>query len=976
MSKNRFRRSLATSTCAAALFLAGHAVAQEARGVDQEAAREMPTAGESEADEADTIGAQDIIVTGSRLGTNLRSTSPVAMIDSKALAVAGTLQVSEAINQLPQLGAASGSRSQNNNSLNSGFGFGGEYVNLRNLGLQRTLTLVNGRRHVAGNPGTSSVDLSAIPSIMVDRVDVVTGAASAIYGADAVTGVVNVVLRSRYDGALVTARTGITDEGDGAEYQFGALFGSKFGDDRGHALIAAEYSRSEGIDVSSKPYGFADIGGTVATFAQPLLSNGSTATAGGRFVARNLFFDNNGVLRTQTPDDRYARYPHKYLQNPTERYTVAAALAYELVQGPLSAELYGEASYGRTKTRFRYEPAPALFSGGNYGTANETPPDLPLIPANNPFLLNLPASVLAQIGPIPAAGLNFQRRLEEFGDRVTIVDRDTFRGVLGLRGDLAPKLHYDLYYQYGRVSATQDDKGTIAKDRIVAALNVNDNGTPGNLADDTCADARYRQLGCTPLNVFGPNTINPAFIAYATVPAVTRSVSTQHVVSGFLRAEPFELPGGPVGIVAGGEYRRETVDVAPAQTLLEGSNLTKKILGISADFTVKEAFGELSLPVLADLPLVRRLEIGGAIRYSDYSTVGGNTSWSARADWEISSFLRFRGTYGTAVRAPNLYELFAPRNAAISNVIDPCDRVSDAGAAITLSPARQASCQAALGALAATLDQTQVQRQTVGNVSQGNPDLEPERARTLTVGAVLTPGGALHGLSVTADYYRIRIRNVISQLTIQNVVNQCYDSTGLPAAFCGQLNRSATTGQLLSVNNTFLNAATERLSGLDVAGIYTFELSDIGSSLPGSLRLQATWSHIFDRTFVQYAGAAVDRIDGQVGTFHDRVDIGLGYTTERVGFSYNARYLGPALADTSQDLGPRGHIGSVWYHDVQASLDTGSGLTLELGVKNLFDRAPPIISGPARTSPNGEVTATGVYDTRGRFLYTTARLKF
>lgn len=487
MPKITIRQSLAASTSMAGLFLASHVAAQEASNDRISASGGAPIVAVSEDIPADNIDSKDIIVTGSRLGTNMRSASPTVMIDSKALATTGTLQVSEAINQLPQLGSASGSRSQNNNSLNSGFGFGGEYVNLRNLGIQRTLTLVNGRRHVAGNPGTSSVDLSSIPSIMVDRVDVVTGAASAIYGADAVTGVVNVVLRNRYDGALVTARTGITDEGDGAEYQFGALFGSNFGDDRGHALIAAEYSRSEGIGVSSKPYGFADIGGTVATFAQPLLSNGSTATAGGRFVARNLFFDNEGVLRAQTPDDRYARYPHKYLQNPTERYTVAATLGYELAQGPFSAELYGETSYGRTTTRFRYEPAPALFSGGNYGTANETPPDLPLIPANNPFLLNLPASVLAQIGPIPAAGLNFQRRLEEFGDRITVVDRDTFRGVLGLRGDLAPRLHYDLYYQYGRVSATQDDKGTIAKDRIVAALNVNNNGTPDNLADDTCA---------------------------------------------------------------------------------------------------------------------------------------------------------------------------------------------------------------------------------------------------------------------------------------------------------------------------------------------------------------------------------------------------------------------------------------------------------------------------------------------------------
>jgi outer membrane receptor protein involved in Fe transport len=964
MREGQFRVGLQFSVCAAALMMPGLAIAQSAA---------LQTGAAARADESQIA---DIVVTGSRLATAARAQQPTAVINEKSLAATGVLQVSEAISQLPQLGTASGSRSQNNNSLNSGFGFGGEYINLRNLGIQRTLVLMNGRRHVAGNPGTSSVDLTAIPSIMVDRVDVVTGAASAVYGADAVSGVVNIILKDKYEGAEIRARTGITDRGDGGERSVSGLFGAKFAGDRGHALLAAEYSRSDAIDVSSRSYGFADNGGTVASFATPALSNGSTATAGGRFVTRNLFFDNNGVLRTQNPDDRYARYPHKYLQNPTTRYLVNGVFDYLLADGPVSATLYGEASYGRTKTIFRYEPAPALFSGGNYGAANESPPDLPLIPANNPFLLNLPASVLTAIGPIPATGLNFQRRLEEFANRFSIVDRETVRAVAGVRGDLAPKVHYDLYYQYGRVQAIQDDRGMIAKDRLVAALNVNNNGTPTNTSDDFCADAHYRNLGCVPLNVFGTGTISQAFIDYATVPAITRSVSTQNVVSGFVRAEPFALPAGDVGIVVGGEYRRETVDVAPPEVLTSGNNLTKKILGIAANYSVKEAFGEITVPLLADLPLIRRLEVGGAVRYSDYSTVGSQTSWSTRLDWEPTSFLRVRGTYGTAIRAPNLYELNAPRTAAISNVIDPCDRFTDAGAAVTLSAARQASCTAALGALAPTLDQSQVQRQTVGNISQGNPGLSPEKARSYTFGVVLTPRGALAGLSLTADYYRIKIDRVISQLTIQNVVNRCYDDVGLPSIFCGQITRSATTGQLLSVANSFLNAATEFENGLDVVGAYSIPLDRISGSLPGTLRLQVAWSHLFNHYFVQYAGAARDHFDGQVGDFRNKVSAGVGFSSGGFNIAYEARYLSPALADTSQDLGPKNHIPAAWYHDIQVSLDVGSRFRFAIGAKNLFDRQPPLISGPARTSPNGEATATGIYDTRGRFLYTTATIKF
>lgn len=971
MRRTNLRVKLHLTVCTAALFVPGIASAQDATQASTQGvpATTQPGAG-------DQPNQTDIIVTGSRLPSAAGAAQPTAIIGEEAFQEKGVLQVSDAISELPQLGRASGSRSQNNNSLVSGFGFGGEYINLRNLGIQRTLVLVNGRRHVAGNPGTSSVDLSSIPSIMVDRIDVVTGASSAVYGADAVSGVVNVILKSKYDGAEIRTRTGITDEGDGAEYSIAGLLGSSFADDRGHALLAGEFTQSDAIDVSSRPYGFADIGGTVASFATPSLANGSSAVPGGRFVTSNLFFDENGVLRTLTPDDRYARYPHKYLQNPTKRYLLNGVFDYRLADGPITATLYGEGSYARVKTTFRYEPVPALFSGGNYGTVNETPPDLPFIPANNPFLLNLPPSVLAAIGPVPPTGLNFQRRFQEFGDRFSLVDRETVRAVAGLRGDLAPKVHYDVYYQYGRVQAIQDDQGTIAKDRVAAALNVNDNGTPSNTADDFCADARYRNLGCTPLNVFGPNTISQSFVDYATVPAITRSVSTQNVVSGFVRAEPFALPAGDVGIVVGGEYRHETVDVAPPEILTSGNNLTKKILGISADYSVKEAFGELTVPLLADLPLIHRLEIGGAVRFSDYSTVGNQTSWSTRFGWEPTSFLRVRGTYGMAIRAPNLYELYAPRTAANSSVIDPCDRFTDAGSPITLSAARQASCTAVLGGLAPTLDQTQVQRQTVGNVSQGNPDLSPEKARSYTIGAVLTPGGTLDGLSLTVDYFRIKIDRVISQLTIQNVVNRCYDDTGLPTIFCGQITRSPTTGQLLSVANSYLNAATEYENGLDVVGAYNLQLDRISQSLPGTLRLQAAWSHLFNHYFVQYDGAARDHFDGQVGDFRDRVTANLGFNSGGLNIAYQVRYLSPALADTSQDLGPKNRIPAVWYHDIQASIDVGQRFTLAFGVKNLFDRDPPIISAPARTSPLGEVTATGIYDTRGRFLYTTASIKF
>jgi outer membrane receptor protein involved in Fe transport len=348
-----------------------------------------------------------------------------------------------------------------------------------------------------------------------------------------------------------------------------------------------------------------------------------------------------------------------------------------------------------------------------------------------------------------------------------------------------------------------------------------------------------------------------------------------------------------------------------------------------------------------------------------------------RGEWSINSNAMVRGTFGTAVRAPNLYELYAPRTAAIANVADPCDRISDSGAALPpLSANRQQNCDAVLGAAAALLDQTQVQRQTVGNVSEGNPSLEAESAETFTLGVVLKSPG-VDGLSVTADYFEIAIDDVISRLTIQNIVNECYDTAGLPGIFCDQVSRDPVSGQLLSVNNAYLNAATERLSGVDVALDYALDLNRISAAIPGALTLRATWSHLLEHEFEQTANSPVDDRTGQVGDFDDRIGARIAYEIGDIELSWDTRYLSSALADTSQSLGPRNRIDAFWYHDAQVYFRFGDGrYGVRAGAKNLFDKQPPIITPPARTSPDGYATAAGVYDTRGRFFYLSATANF
>lgn len=917
----------------------------------------------------------EVVVTGSRIRSgNVSSPSPMNVLDEDSFKQTGSLTVSEAINQLPQLGESFGAQNQDINSLNGGFNAGTELINLRNMGSQRTLVLVNGRRHIGGDPGTSSVDLNTIPSEMIDRVEVITGAASAVYGADAVTGVVNIILKKKYKGASVSARMGAAGEGNGEEYKLGALFGDTFSDDRGSALFSVEYTKQQGIRGSNRS--FAQYDGNKFT-SNPI--NGSSAVPGGRIFATNgqfTFDANNSLIPFGTT--RFQRLPQRDIQTPVERILISTSVNYEVLAGDdFTANFFTEATYANTKASITFEPQLYLLNGGRFGKATERGFDGPKMPANNPFLLAL-APTLGAINP---AGVSVFRRLTEYGPRVSKIDRDTFRIVLGFDGEIGENLSYEIYYQHGEVKATQEDFRTINKDRFFAGLDVNDNGTPADFSDDTCASSFYAALGCTPVNIFGQNTITQDFIDYSLIDVLSKSRSKQDVISGYITGKAFELPAGDVGFVLGGEYRKESMRVTPDEALQDGSASTRQIAPLSGSFDVKEVFGELKVPVLSDSDIVDHFDITGAARYSDYSTVGGKFSWSVTTDIAFNNIFRLRGSYGTAVRAPNMEESFAPVTSSTTTVQDPCDTLNDDTSARSLSATAATNCSAELGGLAAGLDQVAIQRQTVGTQSSGNAGLGAEEAKTFTAGLVIQPDGVIGGLTLSADYYSIKINNVITGLNVQDIVNQCYDRPGLPSVFCDQITRDGTTGQLLSVNNVVLNAASEKLTGLDVQLNYALDVANDGQFV-----FNVNWTHLFKHEITPpIAGANVDVRTGQVGDFRNRANLFVGYSMGAWGINWTTRFLGSAKADTSivdgtftdgqgKDLND---IGAVWYHDLQASYRFDKeGLILTAGIKNLFDKNPPLITSPARTAVSAGTTVGGIYDTRGRFFYLSGRVNF
>ena len=982
------RRLMHTSASVTALLLMlGFASAAQAQSeqVSPADSADGPVAVSQPAAAPEEPTAQDIVVTGSRIRRpDLESDSPVNVLSSEALERKGTVNVQDAVNELPQLGIGQGNKTQNFDTLNSGYGTGGDYLNLRNLGTQRTLVVVNGRRFIGGDPGTSAVDLNTIPSIMVDRVDVVTGAASAVYGADAVSGVVNVILRNDFEGAMLTGHYGISKYGDASEREIGGIIGGKFDDGRGGALVAVEHTEQAGFLGGDRPFGQTDTN----NFSRDILA-GSTAIPGLVITNNGNKFSYNSagnlVLNsTLTPaESHYQRLPLRTLSLPVKRTNVAAAAHYDLIEpgNGFSATIYTEDMYARSSNFLQYEDRAVFFQGS---PRLFTPLDSSLnnikVPANNPYA----QALVPTIGPIPADGLSLIGRLTALGQNAATIDRETYRIVGGIRGDLTQAFTYDIYYQYGHLSIDQRDVNAFSRTKLAQTLNVDDNGTPGNFADDVCADATARAQGCVPFNFLTQpqQGINQPVKNYVGINSGVKTDTSQEVVSGFVSGNLFTLPAGAVALVLGGEYRKETAEIVADQSYIDFTSSLRFQNGLpKSSFDVKEAFGEISVPLLRDLPFVRKLEVGGAARYSDYSTVGNEFSWSVRGDWEVARFLRLRGVYATAVRAPNLNELYAPNTAVISTLQDPCDTVAENGTSTAPTGTRAASCATDLGAAAGTFNQSQIQSQSVVAVTGGNGSLDAEKAKTYTLGAVISPSGWLSGFNATVDYYNIKIDNVISQLSLQDTVNQCYDQASRPAQFCSLITRDATTQQLVAVTNNTFNAATESVAGLDTQITYQTRLDRLSNAIPGSVSFTAGWSRLFKHDFTARPGATVDHRKGQVGDFQDRFNLGALYGIDAFSFSWEGRIYGSALADTtitssSPYFGPN-HIGSFMYNDFQGTVDLkDSGFSFSLGIKNAFDVEPPVITTPARTVTGVQPTVTSIYDIRGRFFYSTVSLKF
>lgn len=935
--------------------------ASAARAQDEAAADQQAATSGNAADEPE---AQAIVVTGSRIArTGFDQPTPVTVIGAEQLQRQAVVNVAQALNDLPAF------RPQATPTTNAIFtnNIGASTADLRGLGANRTLVLINGRRVVPSTVQGSSfasagvVDLSLIPTSLVERADVVTGGASAAYGSDAVAGVVNIMLDTRLNGIKGSAQYGINDAGDGKQYMLSLAGGTSFADGRGHIVVGVEYSDDKGSDgcysrswcaqsynTISNPYTDATKTARVAT-GQPatlILPNARTATStvngiitsgalkGTEFNADGTTFTHDygsyygaGIFQSGGGDDRLAFYDNFPLSAPVERF---ASFAHAEFEPSDKVTLFLEGSYARVK-------------GSTIGAQRRDLGSI-TITRDNAYL---PDSIATQMDDLGLTSFTMGRVWDDIGPQTATVTRDTYRFVVGLKAEMWGDWTLDAYYQFGQTNYHQRGYNTTINSHMKYALDAVtlDDGTVvcRGVRDGVAAAA-----GCQPLNPFGAGSPSQAAIDYVTGTVEQDTRVTQNVASVSLQGTLFEGWAGPIKAATGVELRQDiargTTDaISQALDFYTGTGTA-----ISGQSDVFEAFGELNVPVAPGL------EVNGALRYTDYSTSGDVATWKVGADWSALNWLRFRGTVSRDIRAPNLFELYGATQTSYQSVSDP-----RTGAQVLTS--------VLLG---------------------GNTDLVPEKADTWTVGVVLSPDlGSAGRFRFSADYYDIKLNGAISTLGAQIIVNRC--ETG-NTAMCALITRDSS-GTITQVKNYNLNLNTLITRGWDFEALYMVP----GDVLGGQISVRGLATVVNDLITIDSGGVAVDRagmngspVSAPSGVPHYILNGYLTYNSDRVTAQvqvrhissgvYNAELIGPGQ-DGYDPLATNSisdnHIGAWTYVNLNASVAVWKQGDQKIevfgSINNLFDKDPPA-NAPSSFGPTNNV----LYDVLGRAYRVGARFKF
>ncbi|HYI40623.1 MAG TPA: TonB-dependent receptor [Allosphingosinicella sp.] len=1067
------------------IALASPAVAQEVAEDDASAQGEVGTS-EAETEsgtDATPAAGETITVTGSRIRRpNLESAVPITSIGGEEFFQTAQTSVGDVLNELPQLRStfsqANSTRFLGTRGLN--------LLDLRGLGTSRTLVLVNGRRHVAGDVLNNAVspDVNTFPTDLIERVDVITGGGSSIYGSDAIAGTVNFILKDNYDGIQIRGQSGITQYGDAGNQYASLLAGRNFAGDRGNVAINLEYARQEdyyasggrglqqvdgflivdtdgagsvnGSDGNPDRVFFRDIrAGTISIggltnvrFANttPVCGADTTAAAftctalfdasgnlvpqtgsrvglapNGSFIGGNGYSGREGRLVALSPQ------LERYSANLIGHFEISPALVPFVEAKYVRADAFGSQSgpfFSQGTTLGDNNLIPGIFdpsfviTGANAGAVNREG-----IRIDNPFLSPQARALLTSqllattVNPntgatLTAAQLATQRaainngsfrfalrkNYVELGIRDEQFRRETYRAVVGIRGEFNDDWNYELSANYGEHHESNLIEGNINRQRFLLANDVAVNGA-GQIVCRSQIDPRFAgtdrggnpaQLAadiaaCVPLNPFGDGASSQAVRDYLTISSSATGKITQFVAGGFVAGDLssfFELPGGPVAFSIGGEYRKETVRYDLDDLTQAGYAFYNAIPTFTApSFEVKEAFAEISIPLLKDMPLFQELTISGSGRVSDYKGATGTVyTYGGEVTWRPIQDIRFRGSYNRAIRAPNLTELFSAQGQNFApNFTDPCSARNLAQGSST----RAANCAAA----GAPAGYDFVYSSSLDFVTGGNPNLTEESSDNYTAGFVLTPR-FIPGLSISADYYDITVNDVIATVGAQTIVNQCYDSPTLQNPFCDSFQRAGAGGgprgeQAFRILEGSLFSGSLNFAQLKVRGVDT-EVAYRKKFGWGTGSLRATWTHILQNdTFLNPTDPTfANRILRELGDPQDEVNVNASIKAGKYSLGYQVRYIGKQYINTYEDynalngLPPQNadyadriYYPTVFYHDVRLGIDVTERFNFYMGIDNITNRMPPL-------GATGVGAGSGIFNARGRNFYAGAIAKF
>jgi outer membrane receptor protein involved in Fe transport len=980
---------------------------------------------------------QEVVVTGSRIPRpNLNSPTPVETIDAKTIEMSGDVNIGDLIQQLPEAGVSALTPTNSNFLTRSN---GETTVNLRNLGEARTLVLVNGRRYVAGQPGSQVVNFNSIPTEFIDHVDVVTGGASSVYGSDALAGVVNIITQKHYNGIEFFGQTGQTSYGDNINSRIGVKFGHDFAEGKGNFLGTLSYDKEGGVyarDRCDEQMCTDGLGGaffgdnfhqTFSPFYSSFIPRGVALEPNGPGAGLSNRVDVNGV-DTKYVGSQYGfnRQAYRALYVPLQNVKASFQANYEIAPW---ANFFMEGTYyhGHAENSIEPDPlggnsiyrdannvksSPTCFAQGTGPNPGVTDPyyctyGIPLTDANgarNPVVpLDIYNSILARNPGVSAQNLvtGFQRRLVDIGLRQNRIDTDLFRVVWGVNGDINPTTHYEFSMNFGRSQDQQFTSGQINIDRVRNSLNAT---TIAGQA--VCADPVARAEGCVPFYVFQNSPNSAALAKYIGLSNTYQDYSQEVVVNAFVNGQlPWVLPAGPIQWVVGAEYRDEKSDDVPdptIQTGLSDVNIANRTFG---EFQVWEQFDELRVPLVKDMPLVKSLDLNLSGRWSHYTSVGNTTAWAASLEYQPNDWLKFRAQDARAVRAPNISELYSGANETFPTVTDPCAGLTTSGGnpAFFSNPSDPTSAKTQVNSnrakacygdptLAARVARdgyfipTQPELQGIDGFNSGNPKLGPETAKTLTFGFLFNPkwNKWTTPLSLSVDYYDIKIDNAISSYGRSTILDNCYGGpTYNPSnVFCSFVTRydsvSPDVGAIRLLNSEQFNIATLETKGLDVQASYHVPIAQLpfmphGADL-GRLTFSSVYSHLFSYKNNTGAGSPTVDLAGYEGYSQDKMLFDVLYSRGPLDVSLRTNVVGPScFFGTPCKDDYDGYIGWEAFTDMQVRYTVAKKYTLFVGIDNLFDNY--VMIGQSQGQPTGWTTDPAVYDGLGRRFYAGFKLK-